>query len=59
MADRLPRIFAQGRQANRDGKSIAANPYAPITGALSYDAWMAGWAEEEGPAYVVAQKGGA
>ena len=45
------REFGNGAAANRNEQPRAANPHMP-SDAL-YDAWNAGWDEEEGPAFVL------
>lgn len=46
------KAFDQGRSAARQDKPRAGNPYAPGTQAEQYQAWNAGYDEEE-PAYRV------
>jgi hypothetical protein len=50
--DNIRAAFDQGVAANRSDKPIAANPHRPSE-SLRYDAWNAGWYDEEGPKYVV------
>jgi ribosome modulation factor len=47
--------FARGQQANRAGRPISTCPHRPSE-TIRWDAWIAGWWDEEGPKYVVASK---
>lgn len=48
----ITREFGNGAAANRAGEPRSANPYRPSS--ELYDAWNAGWDEEEGPVFGVA-----
>jgi hypothetical protein len=57
MSQRLLQDFYDGEKASRQGEPIAANPHMPHTQPERFDAWVAGWLEEEGPSFVVSPKG--
>jgi len=47
------RAFGEGSAANRAREPRASNPYRPSD--ELYDAWNAGWDDEEGPAFVLSE----
>lgn len=46
--------FAEGRAASRNHQPRPTNPHRPSDAA--WDAWNAGWDEQEGPVYRVAKR---